>query len=351
MKPLVLHFLNVGKGDCTIIEHPSGRVSMVDINATRAIDPDIEEDIAKSYAGISDPSYLLYVLMGGPEKQLIQENIQKYVDALTHPLEYYLAFIGPKPLFRFIATHPDMDHLSGLREMERMVEVGQFPAMVNYWDTYNHETKSGDFGQYDKADWLAYKRLRESEGSPRCLRLRRGQQAVFYNKDESGGRGDNIYVWAPSKDLEDQAPEHGVNSYSYVLLLEHGKSRIVLGGDADADTTWESLRTLYPLQKDIFENISILKASHHGLKSGYHKEMVEAMSPRFTVVSTGKKNTNDASTLYSQYSPNVLSTRWWGNICAVCWEDGDIWLYTQNDREDAKYIHKSTGYFRYEEKR
>ena len=27
-----IHFLNVGHGDCTIIEHDSGRITMIDIN-------------------------------------------------------------------------------------------------------------------------------------------------------------------------------------------------------------------------------------------------------------------------------------------------------------------------------
>jgi len=33
--PLVLHFLNVGHGDCTFIELPSGRLMMIDINNSK----------------------------------------------------------------------------------------------------------------------------------------------------------------------------------------------------------------------------------------------------------------------------------------------------------------------------
>ena len=35
--PLVLHFLNVGHGDCTFIELPSGRLMMIDINNTKSL--------------------------------------------------------------------------------------------------------------------------------------------------------------------------------------------------------------------------------------------------------------------------------------------------------------------------
>jgi hypothetical protein len=36
---LRVHFLNVGHGDCTIISHPSGRLTMIDINNSQDYDP------------------------------------------------------------------------------------------------------------------------------------------------------------------------------------------------------------------------------------------------------------------------------------------------------------------------
>src|SRR5262249_30898546 len=35
---LRIHFLNVGHGDCTIIEHPSGRLSIIDVNNSQDYD-------------------------------------------------------------------------------------------------------------------------------------------------------------------------------------------------------------------------------------------------------------------------------------------------------------------------
>ena len=37
---LRVHFLNVGHGDCTLIQHDSGRLTMVDINTSQEYDPD-----------------------------------------------------------------------------------------------------------------------------------------------------------------------------------------------------------------------------------------------------------------------------------------------------------------------
>jgi hypothetical protein len=35
---LRVHFLNVGQGDCTIIKHPSGRLTMIDVNNSQDFD-------------------------------------------------------------------------------------------------------------------------------------------------------------------------------------------------------------------------------------------------------------------------------------------------------------------------
>src|SRR5258707_14853972 len=42
---LRVHFLNVGHGDCTIIEHPSGRLTMIDVNNSQDYDPESLEEL------------------------------------------------------------------------------------------------------------------------------------------------------------------------------------------------------------------------------------------------------------------------------------------------------------------
>jgi beta-lactamase superfamily II metal-dependent hydrolase len=85
-----IHFLNVGKGSCTIIQHDNNNVTMIDI----------------------DDSCILY-------KDLIRTDPVKYVKKVD--------------IDRLIFTHPDMDHLSGLNELlsKRYVE--------KVWDTNNNK--------------------------------------------------------------------------------------------------------------------------------------------------------------------------------------------------------------------
>ena len=47
--PLTIHFLNVGRGDCTIIEFPSGRVGVVDIDNLKSLDPKSEREYIEEY--------------------------------------------------------------------------------------------------------------------------------------------------------------------------------------------------------------------------------------------------------------------------------------------------------------
>ena len=52
MESLVAHFLNVGHGDCTFIELPSGRLMMIDINNSKSL-PETDKEALAARKGIS----------------------------------------------------------------------------------------------------------------------------------------------------------------------------------------------------------------------------------------------------------------------------------------------------------
>ena len=113
---LTVHFLNVGEGDCTIIEHPSGRVSVVDLSNIKAIDTDTASELVLSEAlarGVTTRAEL--------NEALIKEAIAKAAP-LTDALEYYDEHIGKRTdIFRLIITHPHMDHISGMHRDRKSV--------------------------------------------------------------------------------------------------------------------------------------------------------------------------------------------------------------------------------------
>ncbi|OGI03686.1 MAG: hypothetical protein A2Y25_08085 [Candidatus Melainabacteria bacterium GWF2_37_15] len=132
---------------------------------------------------------------------------------------------------------------------------------------------------------------------------------------------DNIRVLCPNLNIINKANEtNSPNLISYVLSVNHGLSKIILGGDAENES-WNHIVENY---KDEIANATILKASHHGRDSGYHQEAVKTINPFVTVVSVGKKPETDASNKYRQYSNYVFSTVWQGSMVFDCYEDGTV---------------------------
>ncbi len=166
---LIAHFLNVGHGDCTIIELPSGRLMMIDINNSKSL-PD--EDVA-ALAAASGVSPYEFKRRGSFAYGRSWEDY--YKSLLVDPYDYYRANFAGRPIFRYVQTHPDMDHMSGLHRFFFQERV----PLLNFWDAAHHkEMTKDDFASspYDDRDWLAYKALR-FVGGPTYVRVWRVHRA------------------------------------------------------------------------------------------------------------------------------------------------------------------------------
>lgn len=154
--PLSIHFLNVGHGDCTIIEHPSGRITMVDINNSKSL-PDDDIDALAEQVGISKS---LFAAAGfGPVGFRSWEDY--YKSLLVDPTDFFKDTFGSwRSIFRYVQTHPDMDHLSGLHRFFWQQKI----ILENMWDTAHTKTKTeDDFAgtRYSFQDWIVYQRMRQ----------------------------------------------------------------------------------------------------------------------------------------------------------------------------------------------
>lgn len=256
-----IHFLNVGDGDCTIIEHEDGRTTMIDI-------------------------------CNGNLNKTPNNEIPK-----TNPINYLrIKNNGQNEIFRFILTHPDMDHMDGLQELFQNFEV------LNLWDTHHDKNmddeKWDSKGKYKQEDWEFYKKIRQSDKMPKVLHLFRGDSNSLWSED-------GITIFSPSKDLMEKVKNtENWNDISYILLLKiHGR-KILFCGDSEHDA-WmdilggenfeEQLENLekkeqdyikgkdinleelkeeknklkkIQLQRNQLADIDILFAPHHGRKSG-----------------------------------------------------------------------------------
>lgn len=273
-----IHFLNVGHGDCCIVEFDSGNNTMVDINNAEDIEAFTLEEM----------------------KCIVQESSDNICELkVTNPIQY-MQDNNINDLFRFVITHPHMDHMDGISLIRDMC--------TNVWVRRNEFEEPSNLSETQSVDWKQYaywrKHIGEKKLSPKVLSLSDGACASYYKED-------GISILSPNEDLVKAAEEkNNRNIMSTVLLIKYYNYKIVLGGDAEEET-WKYIMAHY---KDAIKDVTILKASHHGRDSGYYQEAVKQMNPQYVIVSVGKKPETDASNKYRQYSKNVYSTRWKGNI-------------------------------------
>jgi len=256
-----IHYLNVKEGDCSVIQHDSGRITVIDVCNAKPTEPLIEAlaaGLAKAERGIN-----------GNFQQ------KKYpVNPIT-----YLRDHGIDSIFRYVQTHPDMDHMDGIKVLFESFKP------LNFWDTDNKKEMpeaSWEGSPYNEEDWKFYKQLRDTnpDSDPRRLALLSGARGQFYNVGEDGtAGGDDLYILAPTQELVDTANEtDDYNRCSYVLLFRAGDHRIVFGGDSH-DETWEHILQNY---EDEVTDIDLLIAPHHGRKSGRSYEFLDTLRPTLT---------------------------------------------------------------------
>jgi beta-lactamase superfamily II metal-dependent hydrolase len=317
---LKVHFINVGHGDCIVLEFgDSGRTAVIDINVSSDMDSDSHSEVLnESINMLNALDYTFYQLSGFSDKVLFEKA--GYNIELTNPITY-IELLNTGGIFRFISTHPHMDHLSGLNALNNNIGI------TNLWILKNNFcpdcTKLNDD---QKKDWAFYSKYRDSSGreldGKYIIRPEIGDSLQFWNEDK-------ITILSPNDDIIKLAKEKdNPNIMSYVLLIEYAGHKIVLGGDAEKET-WKYIHENFETK---IKNVSILKASHHGRDSGYYQPAVEIMKPICTIVSVGKKPETDASNKYRTYSKNVWSTRWKGNIEFEILPDGNWTYQLQYDR-------------------
>ena len=248
----IIHFLNVNEGDCTWIHHPSGRNTVIDVSAAVPT-----TEFARSSGNHNQKDYPV------------------------NPIAYLKGF-GVSTIFRFILTHPDMDHMDGMKALFESF------AVWNFWDTENtKEMSDGDsWGKYNKDDWDYYQKVRKSSSDPKVLRIYAGSHGKFFNEDEDGKSGaDGLYILAPTRDLVETANDTGdYNDCSYVLLYKASNKKIIFAGDS-AEKTWDYILESH---RDEVSDVDILFAPHHGRKTGGNSDYLDVLNPKLTLFGNAK---------------------------------------------------------------
>jgi beta-lactamase superfamily II metal-dependent hydrolase len=310
--PLVVHFLNVGHGDCTIIEFSTGRLAMVDINNSCAL-PEKDKIALAENSGVDRGRFSSF-----SERSLLKVGTKSWEDyytgLLVDPVDYLKKHFRGRELFRYIQTHPDMDHMSGLHRL-----VGQEGIVpLNFWDIDHTKKLSADSWQgspYALCDWEMYESLRSGNRGSKVLRPASGDRGSFWVEDD-------MTILGPTPNLVKDCNERGEswNNASFVLRIDYAGRRVLLGADAEG-MEWDALLAEHGPEA---LRCDVLKAAHHGRESGFAKPAAMAASPDVVVCSVGKKPSTDASDEYQGLGAVVLSTRYHGTMTATIHDDGAI---------------------------
>lgn len=315
----IFHFLNVLEGDCSLIQHPSGRRTIIDVNnAYLEEESDKEAELRKSVMEV------LRVRGNFNQKQ-----------HPVNPISYIQSF-GVSSVFRFILTHPDMDHMGGLEKFFQVFDP------TNFWDIDN--TKEMDFDSdspYNKDDWDFYTSIRDKnpESSPNRLVLYSNARGKFYNESSDGtSGGDGLYILSPTLDLINEANDSGdYNDASYVILYRSLGGTILFSGDSH-DKTWENILDEH---EDDVENIDLLIAPHHGRKSDRSYEFLDVVNPKLTFFG----NARSENLAYDAWRTRDLQyiTNNQANCMVVDADDTPMKLYVTHETY-ARSINPSTTF-------
>lgn len=273
-KMAIIHFLNVLEGDCNIIEHDSGRITVIDVsNAYNQEDSNEEKRVKElKEKEIKTRNFV-------PNGK-INFNQKKYPD---NPIEYLSNKLGIKNIFRFIITHPDMDHLDGIRDLYSEFNI------YNTWDTENK--KELDLNcfptKFNSEDWRFYSQIRSGRnGNTKRLTYYAGNENSYYAED-------NIKILCPSTKLVSQANSEGgdVHDLSYVIIFsaakkEGGTWKFIFAGDSH-DNSWNYILQNY---EEEVKNVDVLFAPHHGRDSDRSYDFLKTLKPKVTLLGNASAN-------------------------------------------------------------
>jgi competence protein ComEC len=282
MVPTSVYVLNVGAGSTTVVKSPSGNVSVIDLN-------------------------------DGQEQRSYETDSS--AEPLTDPVAWCRDNVGGN-IFRFILSHPDADHMAGLRRL--FVEDGV--SVVNFWDLPHKRTRSEDDCRTEQAwhDWALYEAFRNDIALdkvtwPKRISPMRGSTNDYWTADQ-------IEVLSPTQGLVadgDKADEY--NNASYVLRVTHATTRVLIAGDVE-ETAWKDM-----IAAGVPLRAHVLIASHHGRKSGFSEEAMALIKPEVVIVSTAKlPPEHDALSDYERHAKYVFSTRSDGDIGLTLFDDGAL---------------------------
>ncbi len=179
----------------------------------------------------------------------------------------YLKNQGVSKLEYVVATHPHEDHIGGLDDVIDNFDIGKvlMPNKVTTTKTFENLLNSIKNKQ---------EKMKNSGLNISLKEIPKVNNT--YNFSDA-----SFVIYAPN--LADYGDD--LNNYSIVIKMIYGNNTFLFTGDAETISEKEMLNAGYDLKSDL------LKVGHHGSSTSTSKEFLDAVSPKYAVISVEKNNT------------------------------------------------------------
>ncbi len=222
--------LDVGQGDCIVVETPSGRTMVID--------------------------------GGGVNDETRPEDGADVGERVVVP---YLHTRGINRVDVLVLTHPHGDHVGGLPAVLRAQPVGAvLDGTVLPYPTPAYQA----FLTGVQAHHIPY------HHAARGMRLDLGD----------GVTADVLNPPLLGTPFGENPDDATVNNYSVVLRLTYGRTHFLLTGDAETEAENDMLSACPDLSADV------LKAGHHGAGNASSDAFLDRVHPHFAAISCGLHN-------------------------------------------------------------
>lgn len=228
---LTVTFLDIGQGDCAVVELPQGEVWLIDGGSS-------------TVSGVG-----------------------------TYRIEPFLKSMGIATLDAIFLSHGDIDHINGVEEMLINGDIKIKMLVLPYTDQTGSKALSLT-DNFERNQF--YNILQEAE--------KKNIPIMWLAAGAEWRSGDvSVQSLHPSKDFISEDS----NSSSQVLYLKYDKFSVLFTGDVEGEG---ELQVLEVLKKRNIANTTVLKVAHHGSKNATSRELISLLKPKYAIISCSKRN-------------------------------------------------------------
>ena len=224
---LVVHFVDVGQGDASVIIFPNGQTMIIDAG------PKTSQNLLIEY---------------------IRDNVKHISNNVI--IDY------------LILTHPDTDHSGGMCAIFEQFDVKHFyrPNIASKSEDTNQFVAGSGINEYDEV-------INVSQDED-------GLQTYIINQNYNFDIGDvKVEIFSPLRVYSTS------NSMSPVVKISYLGKSFLFAGDIQMDAESDMLVT-YSTKL----NADVLKVSHHGSDTSNSEQFIAQVSPEYAVISAGNPN-------------------------------------------------------------